>query len=93
MDAPSIITQVTNPKEEESSHSPSGRRDKGAQSSSGINLKKQRSRSIFSSLFCCFRSYDVDTTSVHSTSSTYVLPPVVEENGGLQKVSPPWGSQ
>ncbi|XP_044531260.1 CTD small phosphatase-like protein [Gracilinanus agilis] len=57
----------------------------GAQSSSGINLKKQRSRSIFSSLFCCFRSYDVDTTSVHSTSSSYVLPPVVEENGGLQK--------
>ncbi|XP_020820036.1 CTD small phosphatase-like protein isoform X2 [Phascolarctos cinereus] len=80
MDAPSIITQVTNPKEDESSPTSCSGRDKAAQSS--ISLKKQRSRSIFSSLFCCFRNYHVDTTAIHSTS---VLPPVVEENGGLQK--------
>ncbi|XP_036594096.1 CTD small phosphatase-like protein [Trichosurus vulpecula] len=80
MDAPSIITQVTNPKEDESSPTPCGGPDKASQSS--ISLKKQRSRSIFSSLFCCFRSYNVDTTAIHTTS---VLPPVVEENGGFQK--------
>ncbi|KAM9093976.1 CTD small phosphatase-like protein isoform 3-T3 [Sarcophilus harrisii] len=51
-------------------------------SQSSISLKKQRSRSIFSSLFCCFRNYNVDTTAIHSTN---VLPPMVEENGGLQK--------
>nr|XP_020820035.1 CTD small phosphatase-like protein isoform X2 [Phascolarctos cinereus] len=71
---------VTNPKEDESSPTSCSGRDKAAQSS--ISLKKQRSRSIFSSLFCCFRNYHVDTTAIHSTS---VLPPVVEENGGLQK--------
>ncbi|XP_074055372.1 CTD small phosphatase-like protein isoform X4 [Macrotis lagotis] len=80
MDAPSIITQVTSPKEEESCPAPGGGPDKASQSS--INLKKQRSRSIFSSLFCCFRNYNVDTTAIHSTT---VLPPVVEENGGFQK--------
>ncbi|XP_043841996.1 CTD small phosphatase-like protein isoform X1 [Dromiciops gliroides] len=80
MDAPSIITQVTNPKEDESSPTSCSGPDKVSQSS--ISLKKQRSRSIFSSLFCCFRNYNVDTTAIHSTS---VLPPVVEENGGLQK--------
>ncbi|XP_074055371.1 CTD small phosphatase-like protein isoform X3 [Macrotis lagotis] len=82
MDAPSIITQVTSPKEEESCPAPGGGPDKASQSS--INLKKQRSRSIFSSLFCCFRNYNVDTTAIHSTT---VLPPVVEENGGFQKPS------
>ncbi|XP_072455285.1 CTD small phosphatase-like protein isoform X1 [Notamacropus eugenii] len=80
MDAPSVITQVTNPKEDESSPTPRSGPDKASQSN--INLKKQRSRSLFSSLFCCFRNYNVDTTAIHTTS---VLPPVVEENGGLQK--------
>ncbi|XP_068940527.1 CTD small phosphatase-like protein [Petaurus breviceps papuanus] len=80
MDAPSIITQVTNPKEDESSPTPCSGPDKASQSS--ISLKKQRSRSIFSSLFCCFRTYHVDSTAIHATN---VLPPVVEENGGLQK--------
>ncbi|XP_051833864.1 CTD small phosphatase-like protein isoform X3 [Antechinus flavipes] len=78
MDAPSIITQVT--KEDESTQTSCSGRDKASQSS--ISLKKQRSRSIFSSLFCCFRNYNVDTTAIHSTN---VLPPMVEENGGLQK--------
>lgn len=48
-----------------------------------ISLKKQRSRSIFSTLFCCFRDYNVEPPSTNSTSA---LPPLVEENGGLQKV-------
>ncbi|XP_062477345.1 CTD small phosphatase-like protein isoform X7 [Pezoporus occidentalis] len=47
-----------------------------------ISLKKQRSRSIFSTLFCCFRDYNVEPPSANSTSA---LPPLVEENGGLQK--------
>uniref|UniRef100_A0A8V1AD81 protein-serine/threonine phosphatase n=1 Tax=Gallus gallus TaxID=9031 RepID=A0A8V1AD81_CHICK len=47
-----------------------------------ISLKKQRSRSIFSTLFCCFRDYNVEPPSTNSTSA---LPPLVEENGGLQK--------
>ncbi|XP_027691571.1 CTD small phosphatase-like protein isoform X1 [Vombatus ursinus] len=80
MDAPSIITQVTNPKEDESSQSPCSGRDKASQSS--FSLKKQRSRSIFSSLFCCFRGYDADPTAIRSTGAP---PPAVEENGGLQK--------
>ncbi|XP_043365672.1 CTD small phosphatase-like protein isoform X3 [Dermochelys coriacea] len=77
MDNPSIITQVTNPKEEEIL---SCTQDKVSQCN--ISLKKQRSRSIFSTLFCCFRDYNVEPPSINSTST---LPPLVEENGGLQK--------
>uniref|UniRef100_H0YQ29 protein-serine/threonine phosphatase n=1 Tax=Taeniopygia guttata TaxID=59729 RepID=H0YQ29_TAEGU len=78
MDNPSIITQVTNPKEEEIL---SCTQDKVSQCN--ISLKKQRSRSIFSTLFCCFRDYNVEPPSTNSTSA---LPPLVEENGGLQKL-------
>ncbi|XP_021241273.1 CTD small phosphatase-like protein isoform X2 [Numida meleagris] len=53
-----------------------------AVSQCNISLKKQRSRSIFSTLFCCFRDYNVEPPSTNSTSA---LPPLVEENGGLQK--------
>lgn len=49
-----------------------------------ISLKKQRGRSILSSFFCCFRDYNVEAPPPSSPS---VLPPLVEENGGLQKVS------
>ncbi|ETE63522.1 CTD small phosphatase-like protein [Ophiophagus hannah] len=77
MDNPSIITQVTNPKEEEIL---SCSQDKVSQCN--LSLKKQRSRSIFSTLFCCFRDYNVESPSPNGTS---VLPPLVEENGGLQK--------
>ncbi|XP_037747106.1 CTD small phosphatase-like protein isoform X3 [Chelonia mydas] len=77
MDNPSIITQVTNPKEEEIL---SCTQDKVSQCN--ISLKKQRSRSIFSTLFCCFRDYNVEPPSINSTNT---LPPLVEENGGLQK--------
>ncbi|XP_020936923.1 CTD small phosphatase-like protein, partial [Sus scrofa] len=47
-----------------------------------VSLKKQRSRSILSSFFCCFRDYNVEAPPGSSPS---VLPPLVEENGGLQK--------
>ncbi|XP_052042971.1 CTD small phosphatase-like protein isoform X1 [Apodemus sylvaticus] len=47
-----------------------------------ISLKKQRGRSILSSFFCCFRDYNVEAPPPSSPS---VLPPLVEENGGLQK--------
>ncbi|XP_010628026.1 CTD small phosphatase-like protein [Fukomys damarensis] len=47
-----------------------------------VSLKKQRSRSILSSFFCCFRDYNVEAPP---SSSPSVLPPLVEENGGLQK--------
>nr|XP_035950134.1 CTD small phosphatase-like protein isoform X1 [Halichoerus grypus] len=47
-----------------------------------ISLKKPRSRGILSSFFCCFRDYNVEAPP---TSSPSVLPPLVEENGGLQK--------
>ncbi|XP_058036099.1 CTD small phosphatase-like protein isoform X2 [Ahaetulla prasina] len=77
MDNPSIITQVTNPKEEEIL---SCSQDKVSQCN--LSLKKQRSRSIFSTLFCCFRDYNVEPPAPNSTG---VLPPLVEENGGLQK--------
>lgn len=49
-----------------------------------LSLKKQRGRSILSSFFCCFRDYNVEAPPPSSPS---VLPPLVEENGGLQKVS------
>ncbi|XP_028933577.1 CTD small phosphatase-like protein isoform X1 [Ornithorhynchus anatinus] len=78
MDTPSVITQVTNPKEDDAL--PPGAPEKVPQCS--ISSKKQRRRSIFSSLFCCFRHYRAETPSAHNAS---VLPPLVEENGGLQK--------
>ncbi|XP_069503795.1 CTD small phosphatase-like protein isoform X3 [Ambystoma mexicanum] len=78
MDNTSIITQVTNPKEEEII---SCTQDKGAQCN--ISLKKQRHRSIFGSLFCCFRGYNVEPPS--SNNNTSSLPPLVEENGAIQK--------
>lgn len=51
-------------------------------SQSNLSLKKQRSRSIFSTFFCCFRNYNVEPP-VTNTSST---PPPVEENGSPPKV-------
>ncbi|XP_062813434.1 CTD small phosphatase-like protein isoform X4 [Anolis carolinensis] len=62
--------------------SPWGRLSRNSLSQCNLSLKKQRSRSIFSTLFCCFRDYNVEPPSSNSTS---VLPPLVEENGGLQK--------
>ncbi|EPQ17926.1 CTD small phosphatase-like protein [Myotis brandtii] len=47
-----------------------------------VSLKKQRHRSILSSFFCCFRDYNVEAPPASSPS---VLPPLVEENGGLPK--------
>lgn len=76
MDHMSIITQVSNPKEEEIL---SFNQDKASQSKS--SLKKQRNRSIFSTLFCCFRNYNVDPPA----TNTSILPPPVEENGSPPK--------
>uniref|UniRef100_A0A8D1USQ3 protein-serine/threonine phosphatase n=1 Tax=Sus scrofa TaxID=9823 RepID=A0A8D1USQ3_PIG len=73
-----LITQVTNPKEDEGRAPGSG--EKASQCN--VSLKKQRSRSILSSFFCCFRDYNVEAPPGSSPS---VLPPLVEENGGLQK--------
>ncbi|KAM8966424.1 CTD small phosphatase-like protein isoform 2-T2 [Pelodytes ibericus] len=78
MDSTAIITQVTNPKEEGIL---SCAQEKVSQCN--ISLKKQRNRSIFSSLFCCFRSYNVDPPT--SNNNTSPPPPLVEENGGVQK--------
>ncbi|XP_012493869.1 PREDICTED: CTD small phosphatase-like protein isoform X2 [Propithecus coquereli] len=78
MDGPAIITQVTNPKEDEGRAPGAG--EKASQCN--VSLKKQRSRSILSSFFCCFRDYNVEAPPPSSPS---VLPPLVEENGGLQK--------
>ncbi|XP_006634256.1 CTD (carboxy-terminal domain, RNA polymerase II, polypeptide A) small phosphatase-like a isoform X1 [Lepisosteus oculatus] len=78
MDNTSIITQVANPKEEEII---SSSQEKVSQSNS--HLKKQRSRSIFSTFFCCFRNYNVEPPS--SNNNTSALPPPVEENGSLPK--------
>ncbi|CAL8278204.1 unnamed protein product [Lota lota] len=74
MDHMSIITQVSNPKEEEII---SFNQEKASQSN--VSLKKQRTRSIFSSFFCCFRNYNVETPASNTISSS--LPPPVEENG------------
>lgn len=52
---------------------------------SNSSLKKKRTRSIFSSLFCCLRSYDADTPATPNNNSS-PLPPPVEENGGPPKV-------
>lgn len=78
MDNTSIITQLSNPKEEAIL---SCAQEKVSQCN--ISLKKQRNRSIFSSLFCCFRSYNVEPPT--SNNNTSPLPPLVEENGGVQK--------
>uniref|UniRef100_A0A3B3BZY8 protein-serine/threonine phosphatase n=2 Tax=Oryzias melastigma TaxID=30732 RepID=A0A3B3BZY8_ORYME len=76
MDHMSIITQVPNTKEEEII---SFNQDKASQSNN--SLKKQRSRSIFSTFLCCFRNYNVEPP-VTNTSS---VPPPVEENGSPPK--------
>ncbi|XP_055975267.1 CTD small phosphatase-like protein [Sorex fumeus] len=73
-----IITQMTNPKADEGWAPSAG--EKAFQSS--VSLKKQRSHSILSSFFCCFWDYNVDAPPA---SSTNVLLPLLEENGGLQK--------
>ncbi|KAM9681179.1 CTD small phosphatase-like protein isoform 3-T4 [Dama dama] len=78
MDGPAIITQVTNPKEDEGRAPGAG--EKASQCN--VSLKKQRSRGILSSFFCCFRDYNVEAPP---GSGPGVLPPLVEENGGLQK--------
>ncbi|XP_036374594.1 CTD small phosphatase-like protein isoform X2 [Megalops cyprinoides] len=78
MDHTSIITQVSNPKEEEII---SSSQEKVSQSNS--SLKKQRSRSIFSTFFCCFQNYNVEPPSTNNNISS--LPPPVEENGTLPK--------
>uniref|UniRef100_A0A671G2G6 protein-serine/threonine phosphatase n=1 Tax=Rhinolophus ferrumequinum TaxID=59479 RepID=A0A671G2G6_RHIFE len=78
MDGPAIITQVTNPKEDEGRAPGAG--EKASQCN--VSLKKQRSRSILSSFFCCFRDYNVEAPPASSPGG---LPPLVEENGGLQK--------
>ncbi|XP_051809443.1 CTD small phosphatase-like protein isoform X2 [Acanthochromis polyacanthus] len=78
MDHMSIITQVSNPKEEEII---SFNQEKASQSNS--SLKKQRSRSIFSTFFCCFRNYNVEPPAANTNTSS--LPPPVEENGSPPK--------
>ncbi|XP_068091216.1 CTD small phosphatase-like protein isoform X1 [Hyperolius riggenbachi] len=78
MDGSAIITQISNPKEEAVL---SCAQEKVSQCN--ISLKKQRNRSIFSSLFCCFRSYSVEPPAANNNTSP--LPPPVEENGGIQK--------
>ncbi|XP_056599469.1 CTD (carboxy-terminal domain, RNA polymerase II, polypeptide A) small phosphatase-like b isoform X1 [Triplophysa dalaica] len=79
MDNTSIITQVTNPKEEEILSSNAEK-----VSLSNGSLKKKRTRSIFSSLFCCLRSPDVETPASPNNNSS-PLPPPVEENGAPPK--------
>ncbi|XP_051871511.1 CTD (carboxy-terminal domain, RNA polymerase II, polypeptide A) small phosphatase-like a isoform X3 [Pristis pectinata] len=76
MDSTSIITQVC--KEDEII---SSSQEKVSQS--GLSLKKQRSRSFFSSFFCCFRDYNVESTNSNSNSN--VQSPAVEENGSIAK--------
>ncbi|KAG9347764.1 hypothetical protein JZ751_003779 [Albula glossodonta] len=54
-------------------------------SQSNSSLKKQRSRGIFSTFFCCFQNYNVEPPSTNN-NTTSSLPPPVEENGTLPKV-------
>uniref|UniRef100_A0A4W4GYD4 Mitochondrial import inner membrane translocase subunit TIM50 n=1 Tax=Electrophorus electricus TaxID=8005 RepID=A0A4W4GYD4_ELEEL len=77
MDNTSIITQVANPKEEELI---SSGQEKVSQSNS--SLKKHRSRSIFTHIFCCFRNYNVEPPS--SINKPCSLPPPTE-NGPTPK--------
>ncbi|XP_061549258.1 CTD small phosphatase-like protein isoform X7 [Phycodurus eques] len=53
-----------------------------SQANSG--LKKQRSRSIFSTFFCCFRNYNVEPPATNSSTAT-LPPPPPEENGSPPK--------
>ncbi|XP_071216885.1 CTD small phosphatase-like protein isoform X3 [Salvelinus alpinus] len=78
MDHTSIITQVSNPKEEEII---SFNQEKVSQSNS--SLKKQRSPGVFSTFFCCFRSYNVEPPASNNTTTS--LPPAPEENGTQPK--------
>ncbi len=55
---------------------------------SNSSLKKKRTRSIFSSLFCCLRSYDAEPPATPNNSSSPLSPPV-EENGASPKVRRP----
>uniref|UniRef100_A0A8C5G2M6 Mitochondrial import inner membrane translocase subunit TIM50 n=1 Tax=Gouania willdenowi TaxID=441366 RepID=A0A8C5G2M6_GOUWI len=81
MDNTSIITQVSNPKEEESI---SSCQDKVAQSNN--SLKKHRSRSIFSPFFCCFRNYnDYHVEPPTANNKNLSLPQQPEENGSPPK--------
>lgn len=52
---------------------------------SNSSLKKKRTRSIFSSLFCCLRSYDAEPPATPNNNSSPLSPPV-EENGASPKV-------
>uniref|UniRef100_A0A8B9KE53 protein-serine/threonine phosphatase n=1 Tax=Astyanax mexicanus TaxID=7994 RepID=A0A8B9KE53_ASTMX len=79
MDNTSIITQVTNPKEEEIL---SSNPEKVSLSSS--SLKKKSRRSLFSSFFCCLRNYEADPPAT-TNNNTSPLPPPVEENGAPPK--------
>ncbi|KAK3513945.1 hypothetical protein QTP70_032815 [Hemibagrus guttatus] len=81
MDNTSIITQVTNPKEEEIL---SSNPEKVSLSSS--SLKKKSHRSLFSSFFCCLRSYEADPPASTNNNTSSPLPPSVEENGAPPKV-------
>uniref|UniRef100_A0A8C6LFS0 Mitochondrial import inner membrane translocase subunit TIM50 n=1 Tax=Nothobranchius furzeri TaxID=105023 RepID=A0A8C6LFS0_NOTFU len=76
MDHMSIITQVSNPKEEEII---SFNQEKASQSNN--SLKKQRSRSIFSTFLCCFRNYNVEPPATNTSSP----PPPFVENGSPPK--------
>ncbi|KAF7213831.1 CTD (carboxy-terminal domain, RNA polymerase II, polypeptide A) small phosphatase-like a [Nothobranchius furzeri] len=81
MDITSIITQVANPKEEESI---SSGQDKVSQSNS--SLKKHRSRSIFSPFFCCFCNYNnYHVEPPPANNKTLSLPTPPEENGSPPK--------
>ncbi|XP_051910100.1 CTD (carboxy-terminal domain, RNA polymerase II, polypeptide A) small phosphatase-like a isoform X5 [Hippocampus zosterae] len=84
MDNTSIITQVANPKEEESI---CASQDQVSQSNG--SLKKRHSRSIFSPLFCCFRNYnDYRVEPPLANNKTRALPPpppLPEENGAPLK--------
>uniref|UniRef100_A0A3Q3KP94 Mitochondrial import inner membrane translocase subunit TIM50 n=1 Tax=Mastacembelus armatus TaxID=205130 RepID=A0A3Q3KP94_9TELE len=81
MDNTSIITQVANPKEEESI---SSSQDKVSQPNS--SLKKHRSRSIFSPFFCCFRNYnDYHVEPPPINNKTLSVAPPSEENGSPPK--------
>ncbi|XP_076848835.1 CTD (carboxy-terminal domain, RNA polymerase II, polypeptide A) small phosphatase-like b isoform X2 [Brachyhypopomus gauderio] len=82
MDNTSIITQVTNPKEEEIL---SSNPEKVSLSSS--SLRKKSRRSLFSSFFCCLQSYETESPPPPTTTNnnTGPLPPPVEENGAPPK--------
>uniref|UniRef100_A0A4W4H1P1 Mitochondrial import inner membrane translocase subunit TIM50 n=1 Tax=Electrophorus electricus TaxID=8005 RepID=A0A4W4H1P1_ELEEL len=80
MDNTSIITQVTNPKEEEVL---SSNPEKVSLSSS--SLRKKSRRSLFSSFFCCLQSYETEPPPTTTNNNTGPLPPPIEENGAPPK--------